>query len=159
MTAENWMLIPEQLNKKPLVIQAADAGHDVWMANSRGTRYSLEHKSLNATTDKAYWDFSWSEEGIYDGPANIKKIVEVTGYEKVAFIGFSLGTMQMFYALTKDEDNFFKDHVSVFIALAPCTRLTNSNLGYISMSQTVYDWYMSDIMETGITSFYGPTWE
>ena len=45
------------------------AGYDVWLGNSRGSKYSLEHKSLNYTKDKAYWEFSWPEMGRYDAPA------------------------------------------------------------------------------------------
>ena len=52
-----------------------DAGYDVWLANGRGTRYSLEHTTLDARTDPAYWDFSWDLQGKYDNPANIKKVL------------------------------------------------------------------------------------
>ena len=56
-----------------------------------------------------------------DVPATIKKIKEVSGGEKVAYIGYSQGTSMLFYALTKDtEENYLADNVSCFIALAPC---------------------------------------
>ena len=46
-----------------------EAGYDVWLGNSRGSKYSLGHNSLNHTKDKAYWEFSWPEMGRYDAPA------------------------------------------------------------------------------------------
>ena len=56
-----------------------------------------------------------------DVPATIKKIKEVSGSEKVAYMGYSQGTTMLFYALTKDtEENYLADNLSCFIALAPC---------------------------------------
>ena len=39
----------------------ADAGFDVWMNNSRGNKFSREHKYLDPDIDKEYWDFSFYE--------------------------------------------------------------------------------------------------
>ena len=56
-----------------------------------------------------------------DVPATIKKIKEVSGGEKVAYMGYSQGSTMMFYALTKDtEENYLADNMSCFIAIAPC---------------------------------------
>ena len=41
--------------------------------------------------------------GKYDVPANVAKVTEVAGVEKVSYIGFSLGTSQMFYALATGD--------------------------------------------------------
>ena len=77
---------------RSVVLQAMDAGHDVWMTNGRGTRYSLGHQTLDARVNSEYWDFGWDTQGRYDNPANIRKVLEVSGYSKVAFVGFSMGT-------------------------------------------------------------------
>lgn len=37
----------------------ADAGFDVWMNNSRGTRFSRQHKYLDPDVDKEYWNYSF----------------------------------------------------------------------------------------------------
>ena len=108
-----------------------DAGFDVWLGNNRGTRFSLKHRWLDAVNDAEYWKFGWGEQGLYDQPANIRKILEVTGYEQVAYVGHSLGNTQMFYGLAMEQDNYLSDHVSVFIALGPCTKFTNTKLGII----------------------------
>ena len=100
MTSEGWLEAGD--GQRAVVLQAMDAGFDVWLGNNRGTRYSLWHKTLDAGKDDAYWDFSWAEEGTYDVPASISKVLEVTGYQKLAYVGYSLGTMQMFYGLAKD---------------------------------------------------------
>ena len=45
--------------------------------------------------------------GIYDQPAFIDKILEVTGKDKVTYVGFSNGTAQMFYGLAKLHDQYY----------------------------------------------------
>ena len=56
-----------------------------------------------------------------DVPATIKKIKEVSGSKKVAYMGYSQGSTMLFYALTKDtEENYLAENRSCFIALAPC---------------------------------------
>ena len=39
---------------KPMPLQLADLGYDIWMGNNRGTEYSQGHASLT-TDDQAYW--------------------------------------------------------------------------------------------------------
>ena len=54
---------------------AARAGYDVWLGNSRGTTFSLDHTTLDHKKDEAkYWNFSWYEMGKYDLPAVIDMI-------------------------------------------------------------------------------------
>jgi lysosomal acid lipase/cholesteryl ester hydrolase len=53
---------------------------------------------LNAS-DYEFWDFSFEEISTYDTPAVVSYILNVTGAAKVAFVGHSQGTTQMFYAL------------------------------------------------------------
>ena len=69
-------------------LQLADQGYDVWMGNNRGTEYSQGHKSLNVE-NKAYWDWTWAQMGLYDTPANITQIKEQTGVDKIFYIGYS----------------------------------------------------------------------
>lgn len=42
-------------------------GYDIWIGNNRGTTNSWKHKTLNVN-DKAYWNFTFNEMGIYDQP-------------------------------------------------------------------------------------------
>ena len=57
----------------PFHLQLVDAGYDVWIGNNRGTEYAWEHETLDINTPE-YWDFTWSEMGLYDDVANIKAI-------------------------------------------------------------------------------------
>lgn len=67
--------------------------------------------------------------GLYDDVANVKMIKERTG-KKVSYIGVSQGTVQMFYALTKLEKEFFADNLFTFAALSPCTIAINEGSHY-----------------------------
>ena len=41
-------------------MQLVEDGHEVWLANSRGTEYATAHKTLDRLANPAeYWDFSW----------------------------------------------------------------------------------------------------
>jgi len=62
-----------------------DEGYDVWFNNFRGTRYSLEHVDLDNTSSE-YWDFTFSELGIYDAPAAIELIYQENGGEKIYLV-------------------------------------------------------------------------
>jgi hypothetical protein len=44
----------------------ADAGFDVWLNNTRGNRFSRDHKYLDPDCDEEFWDFSFHDMGKYD---------------------------------------------------------------------------------------------
>jgi hypothetical protein len=67
---------------------AARAGYDVWLGNSRGNIFSNSHIKLDKNS-ALYWDFDWQEMGEYDLPATLDYITQTTGYEKIAYIGYS----------------------------------------------------------------------
>ena len=67
---------------------AARAGYDVWLGNSRGNIFSNSHINLDKNS-ALYWDFDWQEMGEYDLPATVDYITQTTGYEKIAYIGYS----------------------------------------------------------------------
>ena len=107
---------------------AAHAGYDVWLGNSRGNTFSHAHVSLDPGIDaNEFWDFSWHEMGRSDLPAVINYIQHKTNYQKIAYIGHSLGTTQMFDELATREDDFYADKISIFIALAPMTKIPNAD--------------------------------
>ncbi|XXG50256.1 hypothetical protein AAC387_Pa02g4301 [Persea americana] len=69
----------------------ADSGFDVWIANARGTRWSLKHQSLNRT-ERAYWAWSLDELVEYELPAIVGFVHNQTG-QKLHFVGNSLGAL------------------------------------------------------------------
>ena len=97
---------------KPMPLILADRGYDVWMGNNRGTEYSQKNTKGLDTSMKEFWAWSYAEMGIYDDTANIQMIKEKTGKDKIFYLGYSQGTVQMFYGLIKKgkeiSDNLHK---------------------------------------------------
>ena len=75
--------------------------------------------------------------GLYDTPAVIDYIIEQTDQPKVAYIGHSQGTTQMFYALAENEA-YYKDKLSIFVALAPVTKITNQKADIVRIAADHY---------------------
>ena len=61
-----------------LPLALADAGFDVWVGSNRGAKYSNRHVRDPDWSLEERWDFSFAEMGIYDMPAFLDKIIEVT---------------------------------------------------------------------------------
>lgn len=87
MSAASW--VESNFGETPWPLQLADRGYDVWLSSTRGTTYSNTNEKDGQWSDEDRWDFSWADMGKYDQPANIKKILEVTGKEKLTYIGYS----------------------------------------------------------------------
>ena len=134
-------------------LQLFDFGYDVWMGNNRGTKYSNTSDKFPVNDDSFdRWDFSWGELGMYDGRAFITKIQEVTGKPKVNYIGYSMGTTQMFYGLTQVEEEFYADNMNKFVALAPCVWFEHRDYDY-------YTGGYGEYRKLGINVLYGPNWD
>ncbi|XP_022758991.1 triacylglycerol lipase 2-like [Durio zibethinus] len=88
MDGITWLLLPPE---QSLAFVLADNGFDVWLANSRGTKYSKGHTSLSPD-DPAYWNWSWDELVAYDLPATFQYVHDQTG-QKLHYVGHSQDQM------------------------------------------------------------------
>ncbi|XP_070031604.1 triacylglycerol lipase 2-like isoform X3 [Nicotiana tomentosiformis] len=86
MDGITWLLNPPD---QSLAFILADEGYDVWIANTRGTKYSQGHTSLSPQ-DPAYWEWSWDELVDFDLPATLKYVHDQTA-QKLHYVGHSLG--------------------------------------------------------------------
>ena len=71
-TADTWIFHHKDVAP---AYQLLEAGYDVWLGNSRGNRYSKNHKTLVPSKDKEYWLFSFHEMALYDIPAEISFVL------------------------------------------------------------------------------------
>jgi len=104
----------------------ANLGYDVWVGNSRGTKYSLEHITLHKN-DAEFWQFSWQNMSRYDLPAAFEYINKITN-QKINYIGHSQGTTIMFAALS-ERDPIVLKYLRKYIALAPVAWVANIKSG------------------------------
>ena len=89
--------------------------------------------------------------GIYDAPANIEFIKKKAGEDKIFYIGYSEGTVAMFYGLIK-KGKKISDSLHKYVALAPCS------IG--SLGQTKPEDNMFRLQEIGVYALWNtPTWE
>ncbi|XP_006447667.2 triacylglycerol lipase 2 [Citrus clementina] len=98
MDAVTWLLLPPE---QSLAFLLADNGYDVWLANTRGTKYSRGHVSLSPD-DSAFWDWTWDELVAYDLPATLQHVHDQTG-QKPHYVGHSLGTLIALASFSKDQ--------------------------------------------------------
>ena len=62
--------------------------------------------------------------GKHDAPKQVDYVRSQTKSNKIAYIGHSQGTTQMFYGIS-DNEAFWKQRLNLYVALAPVTRLNN----------------------------------
>ncbi|KAJ6401386.1 hypothetical protein OIU84_016744 [Salix udensis] len=98
MDGITWLLLPPD---QSLAFLLADNGFDVWIANTRGTRYSRGHVSLSPD-DPAYWDWTWDELVAYDLPATFQYVHDQAG-QNLHYVGHSLGTLMALAAFSKSQ--------------------------------------------------------
>jgi len=100
-------------------------GYDVWLANSRGTRWS---RARAGGVNHDYFKYSFQEMGLYDTPAYYDMIQDAydNPNQKIIVGAHSRGTSSFFAALLdeKTQDLISKNTV-MFFAFAPVVYMTH----------------------------------
>lgn len=147
----------DQVDSMPVAL--AKLGYDVWLGNQRGTEISQEHESLDWIRDEPeYWDYSFPELAKFDLTAMLETISDETDNTKIQYIGHSLGTTQMFYALQESSiKQLVMDKIDNFVALAP---VLVPNVPSFDLSAAKYD-LVEAFMSYGDLDyqFFGPKFE
>lgn len=102
-----------------MAYQLGEMGFDIWLTNNSGVTYSQEHETMSPN-DPEYWAMDWSKYAIHDFPAAVREIRKRNGDKKVAYIGHSQGTTQMFAGMGLIPE-WYDKNVSVAAVMGPCT--------------------------------------
>ncbi|GMF32602.1 unnamed protein product [Phytophthora lilii] len=135
-----------------LAFVLADAGYDVWLGNNRGTTWSNQHVEYT-TDDDEYWAFSWQEMALYDMPAMLNYVLDITGHSTLSYVGHSEGTMQAFAGFSVNQDLAKK--VSYFGALGPVAYLGHITPVFELMAKTYLDKLFTAL---GVGAFWETNW-
>ncbi|XP_069686779.1 lipase 3-like [Periplaneta americana] len=108
---------------KALGYKLSDAGYDVWMGNLRGTIYSARHNYFNVSHPE-FWNYSWHEIGMYDLPAMIDYVLQVTGHPNLHFVGHSMGATIAVVMLSERPQ--YNEKLKITILLAPVVKLEHN---------------------------------
>lgn len=130
-----------------LGLRLVNQGYDLWLPNSRGTRYS--RANLDPEEDEGtYWEFSFQEMAKYDQPALWKFIEGITGKSEAIFIGHSQGNAQMFAAIC-EQPEFWRPRMKLFIAIAPVIYIENCQSAAIAEMAECSDTCLAALSVTG----------
>lgn len=103
-----------------LALILADNDYDVWIANTRGTRFSRRHVSLDPSNPE-FWDWTWDDLVTHDLPAVVDFVFRQTG-QKIHYVGHSLGTLM---ALASFSEGKQVDKVKSAALLCPIAYLSH----------------------------------
>ena len=74
----------------PLPYYMVEQGFEVWLINPRG-RPTPKHVNLSGT-DGAFWKWTWQDMALFDVPAAVDHILQVSGHDRLnAWIAWSQG--------------------------------------------------------------------
>ena len=132
--------------RNSLVYELVHSGYDVYLGNNRGNKHS-SNGLPNISKQEHYWNFSMDEIILYDVPCAINYIYELTGH-RVAVIGFSQGSTQIFGAISMANELNISNKISLFIALAPAISIPKMQHSLNSYTKMIYhygikNWPMS----------------
>ncbi|EFP04794.1 hypothetical protein CRE_30012 [Caenorhabditis remanei] len=121
LLADGFSWIPNLANQSAGFV-FADAGFDVWIANSRGTPASQKHIGYGPENQK-FWNFTWQEMSEFDLTSSVYYVLKETKQEFLYYLGHSQGTMIMFSRLAEDRE--FSKKIRHFHALAPVATVSH----------------------------------
>ncbi|PIC34728.1 hypothetical protein B9Z55_014295 [Caenorhabditis nigoni] len=121
LLADGFSWIPNLANQSAGFV-FADAGFDVWIANSRGTPASQKHIGYGPENQK-FWNFTWQQMSEFDLTSSVDYVLKETKQEFLYYLGHSQGTMIMFSRLAENPE--FAKKIRHFHALAPVATVSH----------------------------------
>jgi predicted esterase len=101
----------------------ADNGYDIFIGNSRGSKYCNEHEKFSSRSSE-FWNFSWHEIGYYDLPALIEFAINKSRSSKIFYTGHSQGCTTILALLSSRP--FYNSLISQMHLMAPSVFMRHS---------------------------------
>jgi lysosomal acid lipase/cholesteryl ester hydrolase len=151
----SWTSHENVTNNPPYI--AWKMGYDVWLTNTRGNIFSLNHTTIkNITFSKQFWNFTFNEMGLQDVPAHIKYVLAATKRPKLTYVGWSQGTTQFWIGGSDPTVGpLLQSSVNLHIALSPVAWMTHSAselltiVSRLQLGQVLEDAFPYDFLNGG----------
>ncbi|KAE9599539.1 putative triacylglycerol lipase [Lupinus albus] len=143
----------------------ADNGYDVWFSNTRGTKFSRQHVSLDPSNSGdldatlklllsdhvEFWNWTWDELVAYDLPAVFDYVSNKTG-QKINYIGHSQGTL---IALASFSEGKLINQVKSAVLLSPIAYLSHmtTKLGLVVANTFIAEVHKTSLCYSQILHF------
>ena len=154
-SAWDWLV---NVNGMAPAIRLWEAGYEVWLGNSRGNSFALNHTTLKVDS-KEFWNYTFEEMGERDLPAMVDYFLTTSGAPQLTYVGWSQGNTEMFLGAISDEPYkplggapattvgaFLTAHVTHHIALSPVVYLEHAQSLFIKF---LADAGVADLIEVG----------
>ncbi|XP_073962600.1 lipase 3-like [Choristoneura fumiferana] len=126
----------------------AEECYDVWCGNARGNYNSRRHVNLRPDKDVEFWRFSMDQIGKYDTPAMVDYVLDNTKSKKLIFIGASQGGGG--YFVMNSEKPEYAEKISLFVGLAPATRLLHTKSLVVKSAAKAFDVFKLKLEAAGV---------
>ncbi|XP_059225973.1 lipase 3-like [Stomoxys calcitrans] len=127
-TSDSWAI--EGLSNS-LAFELVDKGYDVWLGNTRGNRYGINHLNMSSN-DAEFWNYSVDEIATIDLPRIIDFILAHTKHSSLHYVGYSQGGTLGFILLSMLPE--YNQKFTSITMLAPIvfTKDSSAPLWYLS---------------------------
>jgi len=133
----------------------AEQGYDVWLGNARGNHYSRQHVTLDPDHDEEYWHYTWDEMAKYDLPAELNYVMNITGKEKIYYVGHSMGSTTFMTMNSLDQSWADKVELAVFLGPAAYMDHMKSPIKLIAPFADMVNWIADHL---GMGEFLPSNW-
>ncbi|EPB75148.1 hypothetical protein ANCCEY_05774 [Ancylostoma ceylanicum] len=137
-------------NRKGFVL--ADAGFDVWMANTRGNEYGKNHSYLSVG-DKAFWNFTWYHHSRYDLKNTVEYVINATKQEDIYYYA-----VRMLSGVPLDVPHFLKKYFAGFCSVNVMSKVCNVFLTLVGMGTEQLTQF-NNVITTSLPLHFESRWD
>ena len=127
-----------QLGSKSLPFLLMEEGYDVWLGNSRGSLFSLKHKSKDPKDpDSGFFNFTMEDHVKYDLPATIEYIKSKTGQKTMSYIAHSQGST-IFFMLYMSNSQLVESSIDHFASVGTVFNIVHATYFPLKLLDPLY---------------------